>query len=73
MLSQYSLNVRKEERFALSLERPWKPVGVQWDTFTHFIIKDNSLNFDRTFVHREKKCIPSRGGETNIPTSVPFT
>lgn len=59
MLTQYSSNVRKEERFALSLKRPWKPREVQQDTFTHFIIKDNSLNLARTFVQGEKNvCYP---------------
>ena len=70
MLTQYSLSVRKEERVALSLERPWKPVGVGQDTFMHFTIEDNFLNFDRTFVRGEKKCILS---QANIPTPVPFT
>lgn len=55
MLTQYSLNVRKEERFALSLERPRKPVGVGQDTFMDFTIEDNFLNFDRTFVRGEEK------------------
>ena len=55
MLTQYSLTVRKEERFALSLERPWKPVGVGQDTSMDFTIEDNFLKFDRTFVLGEKK------------------
>lgn len=63
MLAQYSSNVRKEERFALSLERPWKPTGAHQDTFTHFIIKNNSLNVARTFCQSGGKCIPSQRGE----------